>query len=391
ALLQKTARQTANNLMLMDAGGNNPTRLTYSASGDYWPVVLQDGRISFRRWDNLRANPESEYCPTVNIPFGFPENFWMADINGVSIWVINPDGTIPDLYYGSHLNRDRRVFMDHSELPDGKLLAVAAPMNSTYGAGTIAILNTAEYDDVEIPDYITEPEAAADALTIYGRYRFPARLSDGRYVAIYAPGGVFDDDETHHPQFGLVVVDSQGNRRSLVDDVDSWEWSPIELKARPMPATIAPSDNAQNWATLGCANIFLRDAREPESKDPQPIPLPEVGYKIRMFTAMLTNDTGLHEPWDNTDIVRPHNFIGEIPVKSDGSWAAMLPAHTPLTWQVVDPQGKVRVIERFFTHMEGGETRFCQGCHAPQRPGAFAEVDFEDTLAYASPTDLRPN
>lgn len=378
-------------LYLMDANGNNHRRLTYSGSGDYWPVVLADGRISFRRWDNLRVNSEKTYMPTaLGLPYGFPENFWMSDINGCPLWVVNPDGTFPDLFYGSHLTRNRRAFMDHSELPDGKLLAVATPFSRTWGSGTIAILDPAEYDNVEIPRYQTEPEAAQDQPSAYGRYRTPIQLADGRFIATYAPGTVYDDGSNTPPDFHLVVVDSEGNRRTLTDTGGTWEWMPLELKPRPQPATIPPTATSQNWGILASANIFLRDAREPESKDPQPIPFPEAGYVVRFFAAILSTDEGLHEPFDKTNIVRPHEYLGEAPVRSDGSFAVMLPAHRPITWQVVGPDNKVKVVERFYTNVAPGEVRFCQGCHAPQRPGAFPEKTYQQTLASQEVTDLRP-
>lgn len=379
-------------LYLMNASGNNQKRLTYSASGDYWPVVLKDGRISFRRWDNLRVNSEREYMPTISMPYGFPENFWMSDINGAPLWVINPDGTHPDLFYGSHLTRNRRTFMDHSELPDGRLLAVSTPFSSTYGAGTISILNTEEYDNVEIPVYKTEPEAAQAAPSPYGRYRTPVAIADGRYVASYSPGIVYDDGEhLDDPDFRLVVVDSTGARRTLVNEPGMWEWMPLELKARPTPATLPVTDDpTKDWGILSSANVFLRDAREPESKDPQPIPFPAPGFKVRFFAAILTTDHGLHSPFEATNIVRPHEYLGEAPVQSDGSFAAMVPAHRPITWQVVNAEGVVQVTERFFTHVGGGEIRFCQGCHNPQRPGAFTEKTYEQTLASQNVTDLRP-
>lgn len=383
---------TAPQLFTMSTAGTQVKRLTYSPSGDYWPVVLKDGRISFRRWDNLRVNVEKEYALLHTLPYGFPEDFWMSDVNGCTIWVINPDGTVPDLLYGSHLNRNRRSFNDHSELPDGRLLAVSSPFSSTYGAGTLAILDTTEYDNIEFPDYITEPEAAAASPSPYGRYRFPAALADGRAVATFAPGPVFDDGTNPEPDFGLVVVNNSGERRTLVDTPGVWEWMPVEVRARPTPVTLPDTDDPnQDWGLIAAGNVFLRDAREPESKDPQPIPFPGPGFKVRFYQGIVSTSELLHDNPEEVSVVRPHQYLGEAPVASDGSFAAMVPSHVPLTWQLVDAQDKVIVTERFYTTLEGGETRTCQGCHAPQRPGAFTERDPDDFVAMASPADLRPN
>ncbi|HYE77198.1 MAG TPA: hypothetical protein VEI97_04355, partial [bacterium] len=382
--------QTAQ-LFTMDSDGRNVERLTYSPSGDYWPVVLRDGRISFRRWDNLRINIERHSGPLHGVPYGFPENFGMNDINGGNIWVCNPDGTNVDLHYGSHLTRNRRTFNDHTELPDGRMLAIAAPFSDTWGAGTVALLDPAEYDNVEVPFYWTEPEAAAPGPAATGRYRFPAALADGRAVAVYAPGPLYYTGTPFEPDFGLVLITQTGEKRALVDQPGVWEWSPVEARPRPTPATIPAIDNPdQNWGLLACGNVFLRDAREPESKDPQPIPPVAPGYKVRFYQGVISDSVGLFDPpAPAMPVLRPHRYLGEAPVASDGSFAAMLPAHQPITWQLVNAQNKVVVTERFYTSLEGGETRTCQGCHAPQRPGAFVPRNPTEFVALENPTDLR--
>jgi len=78
----------------------------------------------------------------------------------------------------------------------------------------------------------------------------------------------------------------------------------------------------------------------------------------------------------------PRKFVelGKTPVHSDGSFAALVPADTPLIWEVLDHSEKVLVRERFGTTLKGGEVRVCAGCHAPHggRNGNTSNEAFSD-------------
>ena len=62
----------------MEADGTNVQQLTRSPVSEFCPVVLDDGRIMYHRWEYIDKG--ARMCKT--------------------IWSMNPDGTMPQELYG---------------------------------------------------------------------------------------------------------------------------------------------------------------------------------------------------------------------------------------------------------------------------------------------------
>ncbi|MEM1417319.1 MAG: hypothetical protein AAGH15_20645, partial [Myxococcota bacterium] len=77
-------------------------------------------------------------------------------------------------------------------------------------------------------------------------------------------------------------------------------------------------------------------------------------------------------------------LLGRAPVRSDGSFAARVPADTPLLWAAYDAEGRRLVEERFWNAVRPSQTLTCSGCHAPH-DGRLGRTTNE---ALAAPTDL---
>ncbi len=54
---------------------------------------------------------------------------------------------------------------------------------------------------------------------------------------------------------------------------------------------------------------------------------------------------------------------GSVGIASDGSMAALVPAHRAMSWQLVDPDGTAVVRERYWLTFQPGEIRVCTSCH----------------------------
>jgi hypothetical protein len=55
--------------------------------------------------------------------------------------------------------------------------------------------------------------------------------------------------------------------------------------------------------------------------------------------------------------------VGSVPIASDGSVAAFVPAGRALVWQSTAPNGQPVVRERYWLTVQPGEVRSCDGCH----------------------------
>ena len=59
----------------------------------------------------------------------------------------------------------------------------------------------------------------------------------------------------------------------------------------------------------------------------------------------------------------PGGPTASVPIASDGSVAAYVPAGRAMTWQTTAPNGTPVVRERFWITFQPGEVRACDGCH----------------------------
>ena len=77
----------------------------------------------------------------------------------------------------------------------------------------------------------------------------------------------------------------------------------------------------------------------------------------RRVLATPLNDTSVHNP------PNPTGPPGSVQIGSDGSLAALVPAHRALAWQLVDSNAVSVVRERFWVTFQPGEIRTCASCH----------------------------
>jgi hypothetical protein len=54
---------------------------------------------------------------------------------------------------------------------------------------------------------------------------------------------------------------------------------------------------------------------------------------------------------------------GSVPISADGSVASFVPTRRPLSWHLLDPNGKSVVKERYWVSFQPGEVRVCTTCH----------------------------
>lgn len=192
-----------------------------------------------------------------------------------------------------------------------------------------------------------------------------------------------------------------------------WELQPVEVRARPRPpapmTVVQPPEQlmfnaagvdvttfqnylkANNLAVLVSRNVTSRD--DFEKQQPFNLRVPVSGgvqtigavgkiydvAHLQLFQGDLIR--GLGEPGDERAgrrvlaqsmhdaravAANPNNPgapIGSVPVASDGSVAAFVPAARALSWQLTDGAGESVVKERYWVTFQPGEVRMCTNCH----------------------------
>ncbi|MEM7352642.1 MAG: hypothetical protein AAF657_17720 [Acidobacteriota bacterium] len=210
-------------------------------------------------------------------------------------------------------------------------------------------------------------------------------MADGRIVASFAPG-LLEARDGPLP-FQLWIMNGDGSDPELLyEDPELWSLQAVEVLARTPPALAMGEMKPQYpYAMINAFDVTLRE------DDSQGTPSPGQVTEIRLLREDVrspnTHDlqidaggTGAFDPWDDPDT----EVIGTAPVASDDSFAVVVPADTPLTWELLDAGGNVIVRERFGTELRAGEIRQCAGCHAPHD----GSVGSTTNLALESPTNL---
>jgi hypothetical protein len=190
-----------------------------------------------------------------------------------------------------------------------------------------------------------------------------------------------------------------------------WELNPVEVRARPIPATPAyplPGPEQQIFNQVGVDpaalknyliqnNLALAVSRNVTTRDDldrqQPFNLKikgsstqtigapgklyEVAYMQFFQADQLRGLTFggpqprpgrrvLAQPMHDPAVNNPPTCAappGSTQLAADGSMAAFVPARRAMTWQLTDSSGNGIVRERFWVTFQPGEIRVCASCH----------------------------
>src|SRR3954468_8646276 len=322
----------------------------------------------------------------------------------------------------------------------GVYYAVDAPEFQTHASGQI-VRFTADPSlsaDKMAMTYVTPrstrdvpAEAAAPDAT--GHYRDPLPLSNGTLLAVHTSEMRADDNdgtrEAPKSRYAFrirAIVDAkpaelltqgiQGNVSYYDPDVlvtwsgELWELQPVEVKTRTRPARrTTPLDEpeakifreegvdpaafranlaSRDLAVIGSRNVTARDAADKQ----QPYNLRVAGSTtqkvigssklfdvahLELFRAdQVRGLGGVDSPRAGRRVLA--RYDSTVQIASDGSMAALVPAHRAMSWQLTDGTSTPVVRERYWLTFQPGEVRVCAACHG---------VNSKDQLGAAAPAN----
>jgi hypothetical protein len=299
----------------------------------------------------------------------------------------------------------------------GRYLTVYAVEFGTASGGRLVRMTAPV--GMQAEDITLEP------LSESGTWRDPLPMSDGTWIATYTPheDEVVNTGSPEAPrwsyQYRLVTSAgaplTEGITRELrwwSPDVEVrwsgelWELQAVEVAPRARPARRAPvleAPEAAVFAEVGVdlaefqgwlrqrdlALIVSRDVTQRDRADiQQPFNLEVPGgvqsrgasgtmYQVswlQIFQADQVRGYGTPEaptpgrrvlarPMHGPDIRGSGGPEGAVPIASDGSIAALVPARRALTWQLASAGGDAVVRERNWVSFAPGEVRTCAVCH----------------------------
>ncbi|BDD08118.1 hypothetical protein FUAX_05500 [Fulvitalea axinellae] len=335
---------------VMDPATKKVRQLSYGQDNEWDPVVLNNGRVMYLRW---------EYTD-------------MAHYFARNLLHMNPDGTGKKEYYGSG-SYWPNSFFDARPVPGHptKIVGIVSGHHGVARAGRLVILDPmkgrkeAEGVVQEIPGYGKEviPEIK-DRLVdgVWPQFVTPYPLSEEYYLvsAKMSPNSLW----------GIYLVDIFDNMTLIAEAEGAGMRSPILKEKKPTPRVIPDQVNL----TKKTANVYIQDIYQ----GPGLAGVPRGSVKeLRLFTyKFVYNRTlgdhfsaGIESGWDVKRI------MGTVPVEEDGSAFFQVPANTPISMQPLDEKGRAMQLMRSWMTAMPGETVSCVGCHEDR-----------NTLPIAKPT-----
>ena len=396
-----SAALVAPTLHRMTANGTGVEQLTNSPVSEFCPVVLNDGRVMFHRWEYIDKGARV----------------------GKTVWTMLPDGSRPQELYGV-ADDTTTVYMYPQPLPgeDGRIVCVGTchfPQGGCLGAVMLIDTNHpnrergpdpdeegfAQWDDkyavTNLTPHVfierrTEPGwhlRTADGRYVHNRngqgghlYTHPWPVSETQFLVSYKV-----DPADHYKNvpnaYALYLLDTKGNHRLIHKDDELSCWHPTPLVAREVPRQLRPTRDPAiakrgkalcivTDITLGMAGVKPGEVKWLRINEA----LPRYWSTGRRWSSSLSSAGWKAALW-------PRVQWGVVPVEKDGSACFEVPADRSIFLQALDENFREIQRERTYVTYKPGEVRACAGCHGGSGR-SVASVDSGKPLALQRPPSL---
>lgn len=345
-------------LCSMASDGSDVRPMTLAKEGEWFPSVLDDGRILYMRWEYV-----------------------MKPFNTIQyLWTVYPDGNRAMLAYGDHFafSPGPLSFIEARQVPDTTWVMATGAAHHNSGAGPIVMVDldsprATPGSLVRVTPEVRYPETAemrGRGPSAGGWYNSPYPLSEKHYLACYS----FEPNDGAPAGYGIYLMDIHGNKELIYRDRTHSAYSPMPVRPRPepgVPAGMPRTGGKKRTGTLVMLDVYEGLEGVPRGKVKHLRILETIAKREHSIPQRL--DVGIGSGWE------PRRILGTVPVAEDGSAAFEVPADTSLFFEALDENYMDIRRMRSFTSVRPGETASCIGCHedydaAPmnKRPMALA-------------------
>ncbi len=396
-----SAHLVAPGLHRMKADGSHVEQLTESPVSEFCPVMLDDGRVMYHRWEYIDRGARVSK----------------------TIWSMNPDGTHSQELFG--LADDATpVYMYPQPIPGSthRFVCVGTCHYPQGGClGSILLVDFGRETKLPGPDPDEPGYVQGDSRypvvnitpAVFVQRRAEAgwhfRTGEGKYVLdklgkqghLYThPFPVNDHEflvsykvrpEDHYKDvanaYALYLIDTKGRHQFVHADANLSCWHPTPLVARRVPPQVSsPRDAryaASNQALCVVHNVYQgMDGVKPGQVKWLRIneALPRYWSTNRRWTPSLSSSSWKAALW-------PRVQWGVVPVEKDGSAHFVVPANRNIFYQALDENFRELQRERTYVNYAPGEVRSCTGCHVPSHRTA-TRGESAPSLATARPPSI---
>jgi hypothetical protein len=321
----------------MNDDGTLMRLLSAHDTNEWFPTVLDTGRILYSRWDYIDRDA----------------------VTHQNLWAMRPDGTNPVAVWGNATSSPHCAFQAQPIPGSGKIVFTASAHHSITG-GSLVIVDPSVGDNGHAAIRRITPEIPfpeAEGMDIQEYYDAPWPLSEQFFLVAYSPTPlVWEPGANARNALGIYLLDTFGNRELIYRDPDIGCTNPCPLVPRPAPPVISSSlaDDATGMGEMVLTDVYqgLGDIPRGTIKQLRIIQiLPKtthVANTPRVGLALEENARAI---------------LGTVPVEPDGSARFMVPAMKPVLFQALDDDGSAYQTMRTITYVQPGERVACSGCH----------------------------
>lgn len=329
------------NMVLYTPQSKNLRRLTFDQDANWNPVIMNNGRVMYTRW---------EYTDLTHYYTRIVMN-------------MNPDGTEQKALYGSGSMFPNSTF-DVQPLP-GYASAFVGIISGHHGvarSGRLILFDPAKARKgaagmlQEIPHRnrpIVEEVKGRLVDGVWPQFIKPSPLNDTYFLV----AAKLDKNDL----WGIYLVDKFDNVTCLHKMEGEGYISPIAVRKTVTPPAIPDRVKLDDKQ----ATVFIQDIYEGEGL--KGIPRGTVkSLRLHAYEyayVQTQSDHNWHGIQSGWDIKR---MLGTVPVEEDGSVIFKIPANTPVSIQPLDKDGVAVQWMRSWLTGQPGEIVSCVGCHEDQ-------------------------
>jgi hypothetical protein len=337
------------------------------------PQLLPDGHVMYTEWMHMGGVNEGHLRLMNTDMTGMKEAFGDELASGMP----STNSYLKARYVSSN------TYMGDPAGPQTnfQVVAIATSRDRTLQSGKLFLINLNGSEAHSTSQDLTPliPGDRSPSSQGIGRYYDAEPVGSeapGQFLVSWSDGPVQSEEldrAMSNAQFGIYVFDvanasaSNGGRSPIYDDPNYWDIlaRPVKVRAEP-PNLASPISSTDTSTTVGALNVYNSSLLG--------IPQGSV-VKVRLIEGFSGEEGGV-DMFGTTEFDGQSKY-GEIPLQSDGSFAADVPANVPLHIQLVDKFGMSVSLtsstgtaggtpvanEDIWFSGRAGEARFCGGCH----------------------------
>ena len=372
-------------LYRIDGDGSNMAKLTNSAVSEFGPVLMEDGRILYSRWEYVDKGQIGVKC----------------------LWVMRPDGSGTAEIFGNDIALPP-VFIHARPIPghNDMFVSMGTPHFPQSGVGTVIRLDINRPIRTREPmTYITPHIDIRAEGGFHHRegdgwvrnpngplYMDPYPLSEKFFMVAHNPDKPWNDVRA----YGLYMIDEFGNHVLIYKDPEFSSWQPMPLRPRrrpPVIPSVLPEEIAEKQAVVVMTDVYegLQGVERGTVKYlriMEQVPRP---WDARRFWAQESGHTELVSMGPVLGLKAMH---GIVPVYEDGSAHFVVPPDRNIYFQALDENFMEIQRQRTYINYRAGERRSCIGCHEYRQlaPGnkSIMALNYPPSQPEAQPGETAP-